>query len=309
MTSSSSFTLILSFILTGLSANQSYAQKELISNPDRVSIHTEDIDLFWKVFDASQPKFSADQFNKDYLEKGSDGLKGFIPMRIQSGKHLKKTVYKNLEYYKNIRSTTLAIDGNKKILQGYFKKLKALYSPAVFPEIYFVIGAMNTGGTTFFVLLIIGAEMFGKANGNFSPRLPLEDMDLTVVHELIHYQQNYIHDQSLLAQSIREGTADFFCELVTGKHLNEAMYRYGDQHEKDLWEEFQRKMTENNWSPWLYGNKDDSRPRDLGYWMGYKIVKSYYEHAADKNQAIVDLLNISDFNKILSQSGYMGGAN
>ena len=86
-------------------------------------------------------------------------------------------------------------------------------------------------------------------------------------------------------------------------------YRYGDQHEKDLWEEFQRKMTENNWSPWLYGNKDDSRPRDLGYWMGYKIVKSYYEHAADKNQAIVDLLNISDFNKILSQSGYMGGAN
>ena len=71
--------------------------------------------------------------------------------------------------------------------------------------------------------LIIGAEMFGKANGNFSPRLPLEDMDLTVVHELIHYQQNYIHDQSLLAQSIREGTADFFCELVTGKHLNEAI--------------------------------------------------------------------------------------
>ena len=33
---------------------------------------------------------------------------------------------------------------------------------------------------------------------------------------------------------------------------------------------------------------------DLGYWVGYRIVKSYYQHAADKRRAIRDILEMSD---------------
>lgn len=306
MTVNTTYTIFLLNIFIVFYSNPLNGQNVLISDPDQVNIHTEDIDLFWKVFDETQPKFSAARFNQDYLEKGSDGLKGFIRMRIQSGKHLKKTVQKNLDYYKNIRSASLAIDGNKPVLLGYFQKLKAIYPEAVFPEVYFVIGALNTGGTTFSGGLIIGAEMFGDAKDNFNPRLPREAMDLIVVHELIHYQQNYVHDQSLLAQSIREGTADFICELLTGDHPNATMYHYGDQHEAILWEEFKGQMNSNNWSPWLYGNKDNSRPRDLGYWMGYQIANSYYQKMTDKKQAVTDLLTIQDFKKFLQQSDYTG---
>ncbi|HPR01651.1 MAG TPA: DUF2268 domain-containing putative Zn-dependent protease [Saprospiraceae bacterium] len=296
--------LLSLFIL--IYSNHLPGQTNLISDPAQVVIHTEDIHLFWKVYDETKPKFSARKFDEEYLEKGSDGLKGFIRMRIQSGKHLKKTIKKNIYYYENIRQASQSIDGNKPVLMGYFKKLKSIYPDAVFPEIYFVIGALNTGGTTFSGGLIIGAEMFGDAKDNFNPRLPREAMDLIVVHELIHYQQNYVHDQSLLAQTIREGTADFVCELLTGSHSNEDMYQYGQAHEAELWNEFKQQMDGNSWSPWLYGNKDNSRPKDLGYWMGYKIAQAYYLQMPDKNQAVNDLLNIQDFKKLLTQSGYNG---
>jgi uncharacterized protein YjaZ len=31
------------------------------------------------------------------------------------------------------------------------------------------------------------------------------------------------------------------------------------------------------------------KPGDLGYWVGYRIVKSYYQHAADKRRAFRDI--------------------
>lgn len=46
------------------------------------------------------------------------------------------------------------------------------------------------------------------------------------------------------------------------------------------------------------------RPNDLGYWMGYKISKAYYDQTPDKKKAIDDILHIKDFNRFLDQSGY-----
>jgi uncharacterized protein YjaZ len=33
---------------------------------------------------------------------------------------------------------------------------------------------------------------------------------------------------------------------------------------------------------------------DLGYFIGYKIVKSYYKQATDKEQAIKDIIEMND---------------
>jgi len=57
-------------------------------------------------------------------------------------------------------------------------------------------------------------------------------------------------------------------------------------------------------SGWLYnGNQATGRPGDLGYWMGYRIVAAYYERAADKAQAIRDILTIQNFEEFLAGSG------
>lgn len=266
--------LILFIITLDSFANQLSGQSRITNDPDSAKIHTEDIALFWKIFDATNPTFDGKTFKKEYLDAGSEGLKGFIKMRIESGENLSKTIKENLSYYNAIRNSSFSIKCKKDTLLKHFRNLKTIYPSAVFPDIYFVIGARNTGGTTFNGGLIIGAEMFGKETDDFKPRLNIEVIDLVVIHELVHFQQSYVSDNSLLAQSIKEGAADFICELATGSHPNKSIYEYGDSHEKELWLEFKQKMNSKNWTPWLYYSKDTSRPKDLGYWMGYKIVKA-----------------------------------
>lgn len=295
------------YILVFLAASlTTFGQSTFSGNPDSASFHTEDIALFWKVYDQTAPKFDAKAFQTNYLDAGSAGLKGFIKMRIESGTNLSKTIKKNLDYYEAVRESTLSIHTRTEKLREYFFKLKDLYPPSVFPDAYFVIGAKNTGGTTFWGGLIIGAEMFGKKTETFKPRMDIETLELVVVHELIHYQQTYADIQTLLAQSIREGAADFVCELVTGSHPYPALHEYGNQHEQELWKEFSLKMNSTDWTPWLYYTKDTSRPKDLGYWMGYKIVKAYYNTMDNKRQAVQDILNIVDFEEFLKKSGYAG---
>lgn len=296
--------LVFVFTVLLLSSHLSVCQNEFSNNVDSAKIHTEDINLFWQVFDETNPKFDANIFDEKYLNAGSDGLKGFIKMRIENGKNLSKTIKNNLDYYQAVRKHTLSIESRTNNLRNYYQKLQNLYPKSVFPDVYFVIGAKNTGGTTFKKGLIIGAEMFGKETETFKPRIDFDFIDQVVIHELIHFQQHYTADNSLLAQSIKEGTADFICELVTGSHSNQKIHEFANQKEKELWQEFSAKMYSNDWTPWLYYSKDKSRPQDLGYWMGYKIVKSYYDNSIDKSKAIDEILNIKNFKDFFEKSNY-----
>lgn len=281
------------------------AQVRFPSTPDSAVIHTEDIELFWKAFDACRPEFEGDKLKTLYLDAGSAGLKGFIPMRIMNGKNLGKTIRGDIAYYDNIRASSMEIMQQKTVLQDYLRTMEKLYSDAVFPDIYFVIGARNSGGTTFKGGLIIGAEMFGPQTDSFKARLPFSSVNLTVIHELVHFQQQYSNNMTLLNQCLREGAADFICELITGSHSNQYFYGYGDEHAAELWTAFQTQMNGTQWGEWLYGgSKTPGKPNDLGYWMGYKICKAYYQKATDKQKAVADILNIKDPKAFLEASGY-----
>lgn len=274
------------------------------TDPSKAVFHTEDISLFWSVYDLVHPKPDGDAFQKIYIDAGSVGLRAFVPNRIESGKNLAKVIKSNAAYYTSIRESSLSIANKKERFYECFAALKSMYPEAVFPDVYFVIGAKNSGGTTFDGGLIIGAEMFGEADAEIQAPLNIDLVDEVVTHELIHFQQNYAKDNSLLAQSIREGSADFIAELIAGSHSNKKIYIYGDAHEQELWKEFESRMLANDWNGWLYYQKDKSRPKDLGYWMGYKITKAYYEKASDKKMAIHEILNIQDFKSFLEKSGY-----
>lgn len=274
------------------------------TDPSKAVFHTEDISRFWSVYDLVQPKPDGEAFQKIYIDAGSAGLRAFVPNRIESGKNLAKVIRSNSDYYSSIRGSSLSIANKKERFQECFSALQLLYPEAVFPDVYFVIGAKNSGGTTFDGGLIIGAEMFGQANATLQAPLDIDLVDEVVTHELIHFQQKYVKDNSLLAQSIREGSADFIAELIAGSHSNKKIYVYGDAHEKELWSEFNKRMFDTDWTNWLYYQKDKSRPKDLGYWMGYKISKAYYDSASDKTLAVREILNIQDFKNFLEKSGY-----
>jgi hypothetical protein len=193
--------------------------------------------------------------------------------------------------------------------------MKYLYEDAVFPDVYFLVGRMSSGGTLSKRALLIGAEMYGKTPnmpveelGDWHRQVlaPVEGVPHIVAHELIHYQQRkMVASNTLLAKCIREGSADFLAELISGKHINNHLHVYGNPNEKQLWQEFKKSMLGTDNLRWLYnGPMSKDRPGDLGYYMGYKISEAYYNKAADKRQAVRGILEIKDFEQFLKDSGY-----
>lgn len=197
-----------------------------------------------------------------------------------------------------------------------FVKLKEIYPDAVFPDVYFLVGRMNAGGTVTFKGLLNGIEMYGKTDDASIAELSswkkssvggIERIPFIVAHELIHYQQKYglFDDLNLLGRSLHEGSADFIGKLISGGNDNQKLHEYGNPREKQLWLEFKKEMNNMDTSNWLYqGDKAKDKPADLGYFIGYKITESYYNRAKDKKQAIKDILDIKDFNGFLKTSGY-----
>lgn len=280
-------------------------------DPLKTEIITTDLDNFWAAFDQSGAAPDAGTLQKFYLDKGSKGLKGFMAGRIKNADYLAQVIAAHPRYYPSIRKSTDSIAGMKQEIIASLAKLKELYPPAVFPPVYFVIGALNSGGTTSNAGLIIGAEMYGLTTATPVEELsawlrtvikPVGQVPHIVAHELVHFQQKYDgHD--LLSASIKEGAADFVAELISGKHINQHVHDYANPRERELWTEFKDRMSDKDYKGWMYSS-EAGRPNDLGYWMGYQITKSYYDQKEDKKQAIREIMNIRDFRKFLEQSKY-----
>lgn len=131
-----------------------------------------------------------------------------------------------------------------------------------------------------------------------------EGLPKLVAHEAVHFQQpKTTAPITLLAQSIREGAVDFIAELAAGRPPAGAYLPYGLAREAELWPEFREMMHGDDMAGWLYGGQPEGRPADLGYFIGYRIAGSYYDHAEDKRAAIAD--HRSDgFEGFLARSGY-----
>ena len=60
--------------------------------------------------------------------------------------------------------------------------------------------------------------------------------------------------------------------------------------------------------PWMYnGPGDRAHPSDLGYWVGYRIIKAYYARATDKHAALKAIFEMKDPKAFLAQSGWKPG--
>jgi hypothetical protein len=295
-----------------------FGQAALTSDPDSAVLVTSDIPRFWTAFDHAHLADASDVFQREYIDVGTAGLKDFIPGRIVSGPALAAVVAGRAHYYLAIRQNTLSIAHDNAIrdsIRASFRRLKALYPQAVFPNVYFVIGRMNSGGTATPRGLVIGAEMNARDEQTPVTELdswaravtgPLANLPHIVAHELIHFEQAPLSGkQSLLVQSMREGAPDFVAEMISGKHINAVARTYGDAHEAALWTEFRAAMDSSKVDRWLYqGDRSTDRPADLGYWMGYKICAAYYAKAADKKVALAEIIRMDDPAKILAASGY-----
>ena len=278
-----------------------------------MKIVTSDIDNFWNMYDVYKTSGKIEDITKLYFDKRSTGLDAFTKVRYINAVEMDTVLKLYPKYIESIRENTLKLAGIKDKLKDYFLRLKEIYPDVYYPDIYFTIGCFNSGGTTSGRMLLIGAELVSaderspkeelstwlKGNiGNF------ENIEQIVMHESIHTLQSTT-PTTLLGAAIREGACDFIASLVTGYELNSAHYIYGNKYEKGLWKEFKKEMSGANFTRWLYsGNRSIGRPSDLGYFMGFKICEAYYENAADKKQAVKDIIEVQDYESFFKKSGY-----
>lgn len=298
--------------VTTLSSN---ATAQANRDPAAARLVTEDIPRFWAAFDARTTLGTARAIDSLYFAPGTLGLKDWIRLRLTDAKTMAATVDKVPGYYASARASTLRIAADEPKIRAAFTKLKSLYPDAIFPDVYFLIGRLSSGGTTSPHGLLIGAEMYGRttdsALAGLGPWLrqvlsTVDRVPAIVAHELVHYQQAS-RSNSLLGHSLREGSADFVAELLTSDNINAHVHAWvhaDSSRDAALWQEFSRDMMGNDYKQWFSSDNVALRPKDLGYYMGYRIAQAYYDSRADKMAAIKDILTTRDPASFLAASGY-----
>ncbi len=117
-----------------------------------------------------------------------------------AAEELLRAVGKYPRYYAAVRPTTLSVDTNSRITQGIRRglgRLTALYPEARYPNIYFLIGTLSTGGTVAQSGMLMGTEQSASDPTTPLDELPdwarknmpnhrFEQLVVLVVHEAVH---------------------------------------------------------------------------------------------------------------------------
>jgi len=295
-----------------------------VTDPAQAIFVTSDIPNFWAAFDAGGATGSATPFQRQYLDRASPGLADFRRARNVTAASLVQMVRAFPRYFADIRPFTLRLATDESLqsrMRDGYRRMKGLYPAAVFPPVTFFIGRFSTGGTTSGNGMLIGLEFFASGPNTPLDELgqfqrdnvrPLDSLPIIIAHEHVHVLQTRANGimnrpaKTLLEQALLEGGADFVGELVSGGNINARLREYGVPRESALWAEFRLAMSGTDVSQWLYnqGSTSTTRPGDLGYFIGYRIVQAYYNRTSDKTAALRAIIEIRDANQFLTQSGY-----
>ncbi len=292
------------------------------------TVQTLDVDHFWEAFDRlAKCKNHTDSINviqTVYLDRGTDGLKDFIRVRDFAPERFVSTIHKFPKFFASVRQNTLEVKKAAPLIEDVFKKFKEIYPNFKPFKVCFAIGPLVSGGTVSDNFVLIGSEISTSTSSvdvsefNNSPlsKVLVQGTDVVqkiknmVAHECVHTQQKTPRDQNavscgLLYNVMSEGFADFIGELVAGSQINKVAQEYGDQHEQELWKQLKDEMCTNKTNNWLYNfSTVKDKPADLGYYMGYTIAREYYKNAPDKNQAVIDIIEMNNPLAFLEKSKY-----
>ena len=281
--------------------------------PGQPDVLIGDVTRFYAVYDKDHGKPSAHDLQRDYLDPGSVGLHQFVTARIGSAQKLAQAMAKAPRDYRDARRCEVALPAARRDLRAVFSRLARLDPHATFPPVTVVIGRDNTGGTTTREGVTIGLEVVCRSKW-LNPDVVQRLVHL-IAHEYVHVQQPAAQvdappGATLLFQSLVEGGAEFIGELTSGEVLNQQLKRWTRGQACPIEHAFQAQAMGTDVSAWLYnGPGTPEKPGDLGYWVGYRIVRAYYDHAGDKMRAIQAILNVDNANaaQFLRRSGWQPG--
>src|SRR6202167_5141890 len=151
------------------------------------AIQIDDVDRFYKVYDAAGGHPTADQLQHDYIDPGSEGLHHLAKVRNVSGAAIAKTLAEHPEIYSDAKRCIAVLPHVRERLEVVLRKLGDLYPQAKFPPVTIAVGRgkpVAVGSPAFGVQ--IGLEALCATNW-MNPNL--EDPSVHVIaHEYAHVQ-------------------------------------------------------------------------------------------------------------------------
>jgi hypothetical protein len=271
-------------------------------------IHIEDVGVFYKIYDAAGGHPTADQL-QHYIDHGSEGLRHLAKVRNVSGARIADAISKRPEIYTNARRCMDVLPRVRERLQRALRKLLVLYPEAKIEPITIAVGrgrpvAIADGDNG----VQVGLEALCDTKW-MNPNL--EDRFVhTIAHEYGHVQQftSFANDEypTGLEEALMEGGAEFTAELISGAPAYSEQNADTRGHEKEIETAFAADEDSTDPSRW-FGNSTADKGGDLGYWVGYRICKAYYQNTKDKRRAFRDIMEISDPKRFLAMSGWYPG--
>jgi hypothetical protein len=295
-------------------------------NPLDAQIDAQDAQRFAQLFNEKKGVLTKDDIQKNYLDNAGPGVKAFTPYRIEDAATMAEAVKTDAKHYRYAIDTCLPILGSlNSELRAVYLAYRGLLPNQALPRVSVVFGARSSGGMANKENQVIGLEVM------CSEGTALEDfrraMRSIFAHESLHSMQTMptgegAYKDLLLIYAIMEGGPDYVASLVTGREPSAARDEWGKPREAQVWALFNadRKLLlgrrgddlskqpdmQRAMQRWFgnFGNAPAGVPSEAGYWVGMQIAKAYVERATDKTQAIADLLNVGNAQKILDKSGY-----
>jgi Predicted Zn-dependent protease (DUF2268) len=317
--------VLLPLVILGWAIGADAATPETGNKP---AIHIEDVARFYRVYDAASGHPSAEMLQQ-YIDQGSEGLRYFARSHNTTGARIADEISKHPELYVNARRCMHTLPRVRSRVAIVLRKLKELYPEANLQPVTVVVGR---GRPVAIADEEHGVQLALEGMCDVAPSIKvapsivpsLEDRFVHIIaHEYGHVQQFIAFDNdphpTVLGGALMEGAAEFNAEMNSGGVSNYEQAAFAKGHEQEIERAFVKDEDSQDLSKWLYNRTDRKLgvsaesserhpwPPDMGYWVGYRICKAYYQHAKDKRQAFRDILQISDPKLFLAKSGWYPG--
>jgi hypothetical protein len=287
------------------------ATPAVMATPTGLDIQIDDVARFYRVYNGANHHPTAEQLQRDYIDPGSDGLHRLAQLRNVTGVSIAVAIAKHPQIYADARRSMAFLAPVRRRVAAALHKLGQLYPEAEFPPVTIAVGRGKPVGVTDAKGVMIGLEALSAVTW-LEPNI--EDRFVHVIaHEYAHVQQALrapalYNDPrpTVLEESLIEGAAEFTAELTSGSVSDTDLKQITKGREKEIETAFVADKDKTDLSKWLY-NGTLTKPGDLGYWVGYRIIKSYYQHSSDKRQALRQILEMTDPKALLARSGWYPG--
>lgn len=277
-----------------------------------IQIETGDVTRFFEVYDAAGGHPTGAQLQERYLDPGTEGLHHLARVRNVTGERIAQAIEADPALFANARSCLDVLPRVRERLDRTFDSLLDRYPEAQKPPVTILVSRgrpLAIAGPGHGVQ--IGLEgMCSTAAGRFLDANVEDRFVHVIAHEYIHAQQAPAladtEDLTVLERSLVEGIADFIGELISGGIANVAVAASARGRETEIETRFAADADKRDLSNWV-DNTTDEDVGQLGYWVGYRIAKSFYQRAPDPRSAISEMIRMTDARAFLAKSGWFPG--